>query len=83
MPSEIATSALYLSMSILHKEWNPIEMFEVTGYKLDNNLKACISEIYQAMCNAPTHTQQAIQEKYKHERFDSVSLIEPPKNLIF
>ena len=82
MPSKVAASALYLSKLILKKEWNLTDMFELTGYRLED-LKSCINEIYNAMCNASTHAQQAIQEKYKHERFDSVSLIEPPKNLIF
>jgi cyclin A len=80
VPSQIATSSLYLSMLILNKEWNLTDMFELSGYRL-GELKSCIKEIYKAMCNAPEHAQQAIQEKYKHERYDSVSLIEPPKNL--
>ncbi len=58
-------------------------MFELTGYRLDNKIKSCVNEIYVAMCNASTHAQQAIKEKYRSERFDCVSLIEPPKNLIF
>jgi cyclin A len=84
LPSQIATSSLYLSMLILNKrEWNLNDMFELTGYRVDNKIKSCVNEIYKAMCNASTHAQQAIQEKYRSERFDCVSLIEPPKNLIF
>ena len=71
-------------MLIINKrEWNLNDMLELTGYRLDNQIKSCVNEIYKAMSNASTHAQQAIQEKYRSERFDCVSLIEPPKNLIF
>lgn len=82
-PSQIATSALYLAMYTLRKEWKSDNMQELTGYKL-SDIKQCIYDLWsKAWLNASTHAQQAIQDKYRNERFDSVSSIEPPKSLNF
>ena len=84
LPSQIATSSLYLSMLIINKtEWNSNEMCELTGYGLDDKIKSCANEIYKAMCNASASKFQAIRIKYGRAHFDRVSLIQPSKGLIF
>jgi len=79
LPSEVASSALYLSMYILGKTWTS-ETSALTGYKPEQ-LEKCIREMHKCMQNAPAHPQQAIQEKYKQERYSYVATIEPPQHV--
>lgn len=81
LPSQIAASAIYLSMYTLGKKWTkPIA--EQLGYDFElTELGECIGEMYKCMKAAESLPQQAIQEKYKSNRFNSVALIEPPNSL--
>lgn len=79
VPSEIASSALYLSMYILGKKWTS-ETSALTGYT-PAQLEKCIRDMHKCMQNAPAHPQQAIQEKYKQERYSYVSTIEAPQHV--
>lgn len=81
LPSQIAASAVYLALVTLGKQWTK-SIAETLGYKYDlSELKQCINHLHKAMQKAPTHPQQAIQEKYKQAKYESVALIEPPKSL--
>lgn len=81
LPSEIAASAVYLALNTLGKPWTK-QIAETLGYKHDlSELKQCIMHLHKAMQQAPNHSQQAIQEKYKQAKYDYVALIEPLKSL--
>lgn len=81
LPSQIAASAVYLSMYTLNKQWTK-QIADQLGYSFDlTELKSCINDMYKCMQQAAHHPQQAIQEKYKQAKYDYVSLIEPPKAL--
>lgn len=81
LPSQIASSAIYLAMYTLNKPWTK-QIADQLGYNVDlNELKSCINAMYKCMQQAAHHPQQAIQEKYKQAKYDYVSLIEPPKGL--
>ncbi|CAF0734573.1 unnamed protein product [Brachionus calyciflorus] len=79
LPSQIAASAIYLSMYCLNNKWTK-QIGEICGYELDE-LKSCVQDMFKAMQTANSHPQQAIQEKYKQAKYDHVSLIDPPKTL--
>lgn len=81
LPSQIASSAIYLAMYTLNKPWTK-QIADQLGYNVDlNELKSCINDMFKCMQQAAHHPQQAIQEKYKQAKYDYVSLIEPPKAL--
>lgn len=79
VPSEVASSALYLSMYTLGKKWTS-ETSALTGYT-PAQLEKCIRDMHKCWQNAPAHPQQAIQEKYKQERYSYVSTIEAPMHV--
>lgn len=82
LPSQIAASAIYLSLFTFNKKWTKA-IAEQLGYDHDlNELKECIEAMHKSMQNAENLPQQAIQEKYKSKKFSSVSSVEPPKSLI-
>jgi hypothetical protein len=82
LPSQIAASAVYLSMYTTNKPWTK-QVADLLGYNYDlSELKGCIIDMHKCMQQAAQHPQQAIQEKYKHAKYDHVSLIEPPKALL-
>jgi len=81
LPSQIAASAIYLSMYTLGKKWTK-QIADDLGFDFElTELKECIHALHKAMEFAPQLPQQAIQEKYKSSRFGCVSLLEAPKNL--
>lgn len=81
LPSQIAASAIYLSMYTLGKKWTK-EIAEQIGYDYDlSELKECIIAMHKSMQQASSLPQQAIQEKYKSNRFQNVAQIEAPKSL--
>lgn len=83
LPSQIAASAVYLSLVTLNKKWTK-SIADELGYDFElTELKECIEALHVSMKNAPTLTQQAIQEKYKSNKFSSVSTLEPLNNLSF
>ena len=81
LPSQIAASSIYLALLTYDKPWTK-QIAETIGYSFDlTELKPCIIEMHKTMVNAPTHPQQAIQEKYKLDKYDAVSSIEAPRSL--
>jgi cyclin A len=81
LPSQIAASALYLSFLTLNRAWTK-QVADIIGYNHDlSELKPCICDLYKTMQQAPSHPQQAIQEKYKQPKFEYASIIDPPKTL--
>lgn len=81
LPSQIAVSAIYLSLYTLNKPWTK-QIADQLGYNFDlSELKSCISDMFKCMQQAAHHPQQAIQEKYKQAKYDYVSLIEAPRAL--
>lgn len=78
LPSQIAASAIYLSMYTLGKKWTK-QVADQLGYDFDLiELKDCIIALHSTMKNAPSLPQQAIQEKYKSHRFNNVASLEAP-----
>jgi len=75
LPSQIAASALYLALSQFGNVWTT-QISEKCGYQL-NDLRACIRDLHKFWLKANEHQQQAIQEKYKQDKFDCVSSIQP------
>jgi cyclin A len=81
LPSQIAASVLYLSVVTLGKQWTKQMADSIcSGYDI-NELRGCMKDLLTSHQQASTHPQQAIQEKYKQPRFDSVALVEPLKSL--
>lgn len=81
LPSQIAASAIYLSMYTLGKQWTKA-IADQLGYDFElSELKDCIIAMHKTMQNAPALPQQAIQEKYKSHRFSNVASLEAPKVL--
>jgi len=81
MPSIIACSCLYVAHITFNIEepWSA-ELRDLTGYTLED-LNACVSNVMKVFVAAPEHQQQAIREKYKSPKFNSVSLLMPPRIL--
>jgi cyclin A len=81
VPSQIAASAIYLSMHTFDKTWTK-QLADLVGYKNDlSELKSCITDMFNWYHQASSLAQQAIQDKYKQARYEHVSLIDPPKLL--
>lgn len=81
LPSQIAASAVYISLHTLNKPWTK-QIAEILGYSHDlSELKPCITEMFKMYQQAATLPQQAIQEKYKQAKYEHVSLINAPKSL--
>lgn len=74
LPSIIASSAVALARCILGEEpWND-ELYSTTGYEL-RHLKKCMEFLHSMFLKAPTLPQQAIQEKYKLQKYLHVATI--------
>lgn len=81
LPSQIAASAIYLSMFTLGKKWTKL-IADQLGYDFElTELSECINALHNSMKVAPTLPQQAIQEKYKSHRYNGVSQLEAPTSL--
>ncbi|XP_011136710.1 cyclin-A2 isoform X2 [Harpegnathos saltator] len=76
LPSHLAASALALSRHTLQEEVWPHELELSTGYDL-KTLGECINNLNRTFCNAPNIQQQAIQEKYRSNKYGHVSLLLP------
>lgn len=80
LPSEIAASALSLANHTLgRKPWCE-ELQKYTGLQL-NDFYDCIKSLHKSFANASSYPQQAVMEKYKASKFNSVSLLMPPTTL--
>jgi len=76
LPSQIASSAIYIALLTFGKKWTK-EIADQLGYDVElGELKECIVSMHKSMQEAPNSPQQAIQEKYKSSRLNSVSSIE-------
>ncbi|XP_076227714.1 cyclin A isoform X2 [Nomia melanderi] len=76
LPSHLAASALALARHTLQEEMWPHEIELTTGYSL-KNLKECIIFLNRTFCNALNIQQQAIQDKYKSNKYGHVALLLP------
>ncbi|XP_032754388.1 cyclin-A2 isoform X1 [Rattus rattus] len=80
LPSLIAGAAFHLALyTVTGQSW-PESLVQKTGYTLES-LKPCLMDLHQTYLKAPQHAQQSIREKYKHSKYHSVSLLNPPETL--
>ncbi|XP_024238924.1 cyclin-A2 [Oncorhynchus tshawytscha] len=80
LPSQTAAAAFVLANhTITGSAWSK-SLAEVTGNSLED-LMPCIEDLHRMYCNAATHAQQSVREKYKCAKYQEVSLIEPPMKL--
>lgn len=79
-PSQLAATSLCLANYTLGKDAWPSSLESQTGYSL-SQLAESLKHLYKTFCNAPSHPQQAIREKYRAPKFHQVSLISPPETL--
>lgn len=76
LPSIMAASSIALARYTLCGEaWNS-RLMETTGYEL-NELEITISYLNELFLKASSFQQQAVQDKYKQEKFLCVSSIKP------
>jgi cyclin A len=81
LPSQIAASAVYLSLYTFNKPWTK-QIAELVGYSQDlSELKLCINDMFKMFQRASELPQKAIREKYKQAKYEHVSLVDPPKSL--
>ncbi|KAJ8675671.1 hypothetical protein QAD02_011457 [Eretmocerus hayati] len=76
LPSHLAASAVALARHTFQEEPWPHELELSTGYNLQD-LKQCIFCLLKSFKNAPNLPQQAIQEKYKSNKYQHVALLLP------
>ncbi|XP_053976658.1 cyclin-A2 isoform X1 [Hylaeus anthracinus] len=76
LPSHLAASAVALARHTLLEEMWPHELELSTGYRL-KDLKECIICLNKTFCNALNIQQQAIQDKYKSNKYGHVALLLP------
>ncbi|OXU29124.1 hypothetical protein TSAR_013877 [Trichomalopsis sarcophagae] len=76
LPSHLAASAIALARHTLREEVWPHELELSSGYSLQD-LKECINHLQRTFKNAPNLPQQAIQEKYKSNKYGHVALLLP------
>uniref|UniRef100_A0A336MS83 Cyclin-A2 n=1 Tax=Culicoides sonorensis TaxID=179676 RepID=A0A336MS83_CULSO len=76
LPSKISAAAFAVARHTLeYPMWNK-NLEEMVGYKIDDlkEIMMCLNKTFEA---APELGQQAIQEKYKSNKFHSVSQLKP------
>jgi cyclin A len=77
LPSQIAASAIFLSLHTFGRTWTK-QLADLVGYEHDlTRLKPCIRDMFKWHQEARTISQQAIQDKYKQAKYEHVSLIDP------
>jgi cyclin A len=77
VPSQIASSAVWLANFTLGNEPWPTELANVSLYS-PCEFQDCLKDLHAAFTKAPQHAQQAVREKYKQAKFHEVSLLTPP-----
>lgn len=82
MPSLLAASSLALARHTLNEEVWPHELELSSGYSLQD-LRTCVICLQRTFLNAPNIQQQAIQEKYKSNKYGHVSLLLPRSSSVF
>lgn len=75
-PSIVACAAVALSRHTLGLAAWEEAMVEKTGYNVDD-FKECLIRLHETFENAPSMTQQAVREKYRNSKFESVSEVKP------
>jgi len=75
-PSILAASSVALTRFTMGEDAWTDDMEKMAGYTCEH-LRECIVALQGAFVNADNYTQQAIRNKYKSERFHSVSEITP------
>ncbi|XP_019873543.1 cyclin-A2 [Aethina tumida] len=76
LPSMIAASAIALARHTLTEEPWTNELVAYTGYELDD-LQKCIEFLNVMFRMAPLHSQHAIQDKYRKQKYLMVSNLRP------
>ncbi|XP_033125655.1 G2/mitotic-specific cyclin-A-like isoform X2 [Anneissia japonica] len=77
LPSLIAASAVCLANHTMEKPaWSALLTYH-TGYKSEE-ISQCVKDLFQTFINAPNSPQQAVREKYKAQKFSSISLVPAP-----
>nr|BAA14010.1 cyclin A [Patiria pectinifera] len=80
IPSTIAAAAVCLANYTLSgTAWTPM-LEKHSGYNLED-IAPCVRDLLKTFTNAPSQSQQAAQEKYKSQRYNSVSMIAAPTTL--
>lgn len=74
LPSVLASSTIAYARHALGLEAWPTDIADSTGYQL-SALVPCINHLNTTHSRAPHIPQQAVREKYKHNRWHSVSLV--------
>lgn len=77
LPSLVAASCVALARLSSGNEIWPSHMCASTGYTLEQ-LMPCIKDLHTSWSQVPNSPQQAIREKYKADKWHSVSLMTPP-----
>ncbi|RUS70051.1 hypothetical protein EGW08_022186 [Elysia chlorotica] len=80
-PSEIAASAIVLARSTVGEGTPWPVCAKVTSHYSLHDLEPCVRLMFRHYSRKDTLPQQAVVEKYKQEKFGSVSLLEPPSVL--
>jgi len=71
-PSIIAASSLCLARYALGEEPWPQTLVKKTGYEIGHFVD-CLKDLHKTYQGAEQHPQQAVQEKYKQDKFHQVS----------
>lgn len=79
LPSQLSASAVALArLTLSTKEPWPKDIKKSTGFSL-KELSPVIERQNKTFQESPTHSLQAVQSKYKNERYHKVALIKPKK----
>lgn len=76
LPSVLASAAIALARHTLDETPWTEELHKNTGYEL-KHLQKCIEFLHSMFTKAPKMKQQAIQEKYKREKYLHVASLTP------
>lgn len=72
LPSTTAAAALCLARYSMGLEPWPESLVKKTGYEVGHFVD-CLKDLHKTYLGAETHQQQAVQEKYKQDRYHNVS----------
>lgn len=74
LPSVLASSTVAYARHALGLEAWPVDIADSTGYQL-SALIPCLNHLNATHSRAPHIPQQAVREKYKHNRWHGVSVV--------
>eukprot|EP00096_Caligus_rogercresseyi_P008166 TRINITY_DN2656_c0_g1_i1.p1 TRINITY_DN2656_c0_g1~~TRINITY_DN2656_c0_g1_i1.p1 ORF type:complete len:438 (+),score=128.34 TRINITY_DN2656_c0_g1_i1:638-1951(+) len=75
-PSIVGAAALTLARHTCQLTPWPVEMEEITGFKVDH-FQSCLVNLHKTFTDAPKSQQQAMREKYKQDKYKRVSEMSP------